>query len=203
MSDNIKIIVLNAPPMSGKDQIAEYFAEEYHAVHLEVKELLFDVAVRAAGVTRQMWDAMYTREYKEIPSPYLMINGVNVSPRAWMIHCSETVIKPLFGKDAFGKAAVQDLINRKLRPNSVVVFSDGGFREEIGSLSDFAFANDGGFYLARVHREGYGWGSDSRNWLYLDNLQGKELDFNNREGELVQCAEEIWDWVHKEEDEDD
>lgn len=202
MSNGIKVLVLNAPPMSGKDQIAKYFAEEYGAIHLEVKELLFQIAVRASGVSRPMWDAMYTREYKEIPSPYLMINGVNVSPRQWMIHCSETVIKPLFGKDAFGKAAVEDLINRKLRPNSVVVFSDGGFREEIGSLSDFA-ANEGGFYLARIHRDGYDWGSDSRNWLYLDNLQGKETDVKNEEGMLVQCAEQIWNWVIKEEDEDE
>lgn len=199
----MKILILNAPPQSGKDEIAEYLSENYGAVHMEVKELLFQVAVRAAGISRPLWDALYQRDYKEVPTPYLMINGVTVSPRQWMIHCSEKVIKPLFGKNAFGKAAVQELINRKLRPNSVVVFSDGGFREEIGSISDFAHATDGGFYLARVHREGYDWGSDSRNWLYLDNLQGKEIDIKNEEGMLAQCAEDIWDWIHKGEEDDE
>ena len=52
MSKDIQIIILNAPPMSGKDDIAEYLSTEYGAIHLEVKELLFQVAVRAASVIR-------------------------------------------------------------------------------------------------------------------------------------------------------
>lgn len=203
MSKDLKIVVLNAPPSSGKDQIAEYLAEEYGAVHVEVKELLFQVAVRAAGVTRPLWDALYTREYKEIPTPYLMINGVSVSPRQWMIHCSENVIKPTFGKDAFGRAAVQDLINRRLRPGSVVVFSDGGFKEEIANLSDFANEGGGEFFLARITRKGYGWGNDSRSYLYLDGMKGREADFENLENQLVDCAEDIWMWVNKDHDEDE
>lgn len=203
MSKDLKIVVLNAPPSSGKDQIAEYLSEEYGAVHVEVKELLFEVAVRAAGVTRPLWDALYTREYKEIPTPYLMINGVSVSPRQWMIHCSEKVIKPTFGKDAFGRAAVQDLINRRLRPGSVVVFSDGGFKEEIGNLSDFANEGGGRFFLARITRKGYGWGNDSRSYLYLDGMKGREADFENLENQLVDCAEDIWMWVNKDYDEDE
>ncbi len=90
------IIVLNAPPLSGKDDISTYLCDgRPNLHHEEVKELLFEVAVRTAGISRDLWDAMYTRRYKEIPSPYLMIDGVNVSPRQWMIHCSEKVIATL------------------------------------------------------------------------------------------------------------
>lgn len=197
MSKDIQIIILNAPPMSGKDKIAEYLSTEYGAYHLEVKELLFQVAVRAAGVTRPLWDALYTRDYKEVPTPYLMINGVNVSPRDWMIHCSEDLIKPLFGKDAFGKAAVQELIKLKLRPGSAVVFSDGGFIEELFPLALHAQENGGELLLARIERQGYGWGKDSRSYLCLkeNNVPGFEKDFFNNEGSLASCADEIWNWA--------
>lgn len=199
MSSDIQIIILNAPPMSGKDDIAEYLSVEHGAIHLEVKELLFQVAVRAAGITRPLWEALYTRDYKEFPTPYLQINGVAASPRQWMIHCSEKVIKPLFGKDAFGKAAVQDLLKRDLRPGSVVVFSDGGFLEELVPLAQYAQEQGGSLVLARIERYGYGWGNDSRSYLYLkeNGVPGYEKDFWNSEGALASCAEEIWNWAAK------
>ncbi|QPI14686.1 hypothetical protein GECvBMG_gp142 [Salmonella phage GEC_vB_MG] len=189
------IIVLNAPPLSGKDDISTYLCDgRPNLHHEEVKELLFEVAVRTAGISRDLWDAMYTRRYKEIPSPYLMIDGVNVSPRQWMIHCSEKVIKPLFGKSAFGKAAVEKL-KQSYANDEVIVFSDGGFPEEIQELSDHAYATGGEFFLARIHRKGYDWGNDSRNWLYLDGIRGHEKDFDNKEGKLTDCAESVLEWA--------
>ena len=104
------IIVLNAPPSSGKDHIADLLLEAIpNSHHREVKEMLFSVAIKAAGVTPQLWNALYDRHYKEDPCPFLMIDGKHVSPREWMIHCSENLIKPIFGEDAFGKAAVASL----------------------------------------------------------------------------------------------
>ncbi len=189
------IIVLNAPPQSGKDEISAYLCKGNPNInHEEVKELLFEVAIRSAGISRELWDAMYTRRYKEIPSPYLMIDGVNVSPRQWMIHCSEKVIKPLFGKSAFGKAAVEHL-KKTYANDEVIVYSDGGFKEEIKELSDYAYSTGGEFFLARIHRKGYDWGNDSRNWLYLDDIKGHERDFDNKEGGMIDCAEEVLEWA--------
>ncbi len=189
------IIVLNAPPMSGKDEICAYLCDGFpNFYHEQVKELLFEVAVRSAGITRELWNSLYTREYKERPSPYLLINGERVSPRQWMIHCSEHVIKPLFGKTAFGKAAVEHL--KKTYPSdTVIIYSDGGFPEEIKELSDYAYQTGGEFFLARIHREGYDWGNDSRNWLYLNGIRGHEKDFDNLEGKMFECADEVRDWA--------
>lgn len=205
LSKGIRIIILNAPPQSGKDEIAEYLSDNYGATHMEVKELLFQVAVRAAGISRPLWDALYQREYKEIPTPYLMINGVNVSPREWMIHCSEAVVKPTFGKEAFGNAAVQEVINKHLRPRSTVVFSDGGFIEEARPLAEYAQAVGGELVLARIERPGYGWGKDSRRYYYLEEngVKGREDDFISHEGRLVDCAEDIWEFANKGEEDDE
>lgn len=192
------IIVLNAPPLSGKDFICKYLCDGQPNIHHEeVKELLFEVAVRTAGISRDLWDAMYTRRYKEVPSPYLIIDGVNVSPRQWMIHCSESVIKPLFGNSAFGSAAVEKLKKKYDAHEDVVVFSDGGFKEEIAALSAYAASTGGNFFLARIHRKGYDWGNDSRSWLSLEEngIGGHEKDFNNEEGKLEECAESILEWA--------
>lgn len=192
------IIVLNAPPQSGKDEISAYLCKGNPNIHHEeVKELLFEVAVRSAGISRELWDSLYTRRYKEKPTPYLMIDGFFASPREWMIHCSENVIKPLFGKSAFGTAAVEKLKKKYDTHEDVVVFSDGGFKEEIAALSAYAASTGGHFFLARIHRKGYDWGNDSRNWLYLEEngIGGHEKDFDNLEGGMIDCAEEILEWA--------
>ncbi|MCC3722516.1 hypothetical protein, partial [Staphylococcus haemolyticus] len=73
--------------------------------------------------------------------------------------------------------------------------SDCGFAEEIKELSDYAYSTGGEFFLARIHRKGYDWGNDSRNWLYLEGIRGHERDFDNKEGGMIDCAEEVLEWA--------
>lgn len=193
------VLILNAPPMSGKDEIAKYLVNKHGAYHMEVKELLFEIAVATAGISRQLWDALYAREYKETPTSYLQVNGVNVSPRQWMIHVSENVVKPFFGKDAFGTAAANKIKKLKddgiIAPFQLIVFSDGGFIEELLPISQTTSIPAEDFFLARIKRTGYDWGNDSRSYIFLGTMSGKENDFINEEDKLEQCAEEIYKWV--------
>jgi hypothetical protein len=192
------VIVLNAPMKSGKDYLADLLVgimdqNGIPAAHREVKEMLFSVAIKAAGITPQLWAAIYDRHYKEEPSPYLMIDGKHVSPREWMIHCSEDLIKPMFGKHAFGDAAVNALRKDYPEGEGVIIYSDGGFIEEVERLSEYAYSTGGDFMLVRVHREGYGWGIDSRSYLNLalNSVRGYEMDIDNKEGRALECAETI------------
>lgn len=192
------VIVLNAPMKSGKDYLADLLVgimdqNGIPAAHREVKEMLFSVAIKAAGITPQLWTAIYDRHYKEEPSPYLMIDGKHVSPREWMIHCSEDLIKPMFGKHAFGDAAVNALRKDYPEGEGVIIYSDGGFIEEVERLSEYAYSTGGDFILVRVHREGYGWGIDSRSYLNLalNSVRGYEMDIDNKEGRALECAETI------------
>lgn len=192
------VIVLNAPMKSGKDYLADLLVgimdqNGIPAAHREVKEMLFSVAIKAAGITPQLWTAIYDRHYKEEPSPYLMIDGKHVSPREWMIHCSEDLIKPMFGKHAFGDAAVNALRKDYPEGEGVIIYSDGGFIEEVERLSEYAYSTGGDFMLVRVHREGYGWGIDSRSYLNLalNSVRGYEMDIDNKEGRALECAETI------------
>lgn len=199
----MKIIALNAPANSGKDEIAKYLSKTYGTVHMEIKELLFEVAIRAAGVSKKLWEALYEREYKERPCPYLMVNGQSVSPREWMIHCSENLMKPIFGDTVFG-----DALRKKLEAMEkahtgeeelVVVLSDGGFVAE--ALPNMDYVGVENYYLARVQRvdengdpSKYGFGADSRRFLYAKDFGFSiwAVDWENRPNELETLAEEIY-----------
>ena len=198
----MKIISLNAPANSGKDEIAKYLSKTHGAVHMEIKGLLFEVAIRASGISKKLWDALYEREYKERPCPYLMINGQNVSPREWMIHCSEGLMKPIFGDTVFGEALrkkLEDLEKDNSGKEIVVVLSDGGFVAE--ALPNMDFVGIDNYYLARVQRvdengsaSKYGFGADSRRFLYAKDFGFpiRAVDWENRPNELEQLAEEIY-----------
>lgn len=183
---------------SGKDYLADLLVgimdqEGIPTAHREVKEMLFSIAIKAAGITPQLWAAIYDRHYKEEPCPYLMIDGKHVSPREFMIHCSEDLIKPVFGKHAFGDAAVNALRKDYPEGEGVVIYSDGGFIEEVERLSEYAYSTGGDFMLVRVHRKGYDWGIDSRSYLNLakNGVRGYEIDIDNKEGCALECAETI------------
>lgn len=195
------IINLNAPPKAGKDTICQGLIGAinhpgYEVYHMEFKELLFDVAIRAAGVSEALWYALYDRRYKEIPTPYLIVDGVSVSPREWMIHCSETIMKPIFGNDVFGKAFAEKLrrLEEATAPSGrelVIVVSDGGFIEE--SIPVVSKVGPQNYLLTRIHRlkeDGteYDFTGDSRRYLFAnefpEDLRPHEADIYNDEGDV-------------------
>lgn len=207
------VISLNGPAKSGKDTLAEDLmrtmdASKYFVTQKQFKELLFNVAIKAAGITPKLFYALYEREYKEKPSPYLMVNGESVSPRQWMIHCSEAMMKPIFGNDVFGQAFVKTLKDlsecgfeedgRKL----VIVMSDGGFLEEAIPVVEYVGREN--FFLTRIHRlkeDGteYDFTGDSRNYIYAkqfpENLRPAERDIWNINGDIFTTVKEIIKFV--------
>lgn len=205
------LINLNAPAGAGKDALCEGLhsyinTPGFEVVHMEFKELLFDIAIRASGLSRKLWFALYEREYKEKPCPYLQINGVNVSPRDWMIHCSENIMKPTFGNDVFGKAFAAKL--QKLKDETpadvqlVVVVSDGGFLEE--SIPVVNVVGPDNYFLVRIHRlkkdgSECNFDGDSRRYIYAkefpEHLRMYETDILNEEGDLNGTVRKICDFV--------
>lgn len=205
------LINLNAPAGAGKDALCEEIEQYvntpgYEVIHMEFKELLFDIAIRSSGVSRKLWFALYEREYKEKPCPYLQINGVSVSPRDWMIHCSENIMKPTFGNDVFGKAFAAKL--KKIKDEEpegvhrIVVVSDGGFIEE--SLPVVEVVGPDNYFLCRIHRikkdgSAYNFDGDSRRYISADefpaDLRPHETDILNEEGDLRGTVVKIFDFV--------
>ena len=159
---NKKVIIFNAPPFAGKDVAAEHLSDYLNSKgvyshHKEVKENLFKAVKSAYGVSDSEWEFLYTRDFKEYPSHHLRIGNMDTSPRNAMIHMSENVLKPLFGKDVFGIMAAKSL------EEGVNIFSDGGFAEEVQCLLDEVGVEN--FMLIHVVREGCSFEGDSRNYV--------------------------------------
>lgn len=153
-----KIIILNAPPNAGKDTIAEYILDTFYTQHITFKQKLIRIAATIAGVSfLELKTLNDNRETKETKNPLLF----NMSPRELLIHVSEKMIKPSFGKNYFGDAAAKSINPRALKEVGYV-FSDGGFDTEIEVLAK-QFPNQ--VYVIRFSREGCDFSNDSRNYI--------------------------------------
>lgn len=174
-------VILNGPPGCGKDTIAEAMVERGFTHHM-MKEALYAVTADFFNIDRTVFrELARNRVLKEVPTPLLKASGQVFSPRGALIYTSETIYKPRFGRDYFGRLTSLDCARREI-PR--VVLSDGGFAEEIKpflELYDYVF-------IFRLQRDGFTFEGDSRNYLYgFENTFEIEL----REHEVEEAVDEI------------
>lgn len=112
-----------------------------------------------------------------------------LSPREFMIWISETVMKPRFGDKVFAIRAYETYLS--LDSGDMLVFSDGGFPDEVAALVEFGAT----VKLFRLHRDGYDFSGDSRNYIYLPELIGsreyEEFDVKLIDGDIMSAVREI------------
>ena len=152
-----KYVVLNGPPDSGKDFIAELLEKRWGMHHARFKSKLYKLAIRMSGVlhgTAMRYFTDRTLKEKTENSPFQVL-GASVSPRQYLQFVSEEVIKPLYGKHYFGQALIDETY--ALYPN--VVVSDGGFEEEVLMLPGDETL------IIRLHAEGCSFEDDTRDYL--------------------------------------
>lgn len=186
-----KVIILNGAIGSGKDEIAKYLVSKYKGkLYLDVnkkqfKDPLIELTKKFYGLSHNEWELLSSRDYKE--KPHATLHGM--SPRNALIHVSENVIKPVFGKDIFGKLTLQNL------SEGINIFSDGGFKEEIIPIIKELGSSE--VVVVKLLRSGYNFDGDSRTYLTKDMFQSSErpimITALNKEGEMESCAEEIFD----------
>ena len=161
-------VILNGPPGSGKDAIANQirvsgcssFIRTHHA---EIKEELFKQALAISGISRKEWFDRYDdRELKEKPWKRLGM----LSQREFMIKLSENFTKPIFGKEFYGMLAADSHLS-KIRMGDLVIFSDGGFQEELEAMAKVVGSEQ--IFVVRLHREGCSFDKDSRDYLEWPN----------------------------------
>lgn len=151
---NRPIIILNGPPNCGKDTLADALSDV--AVKVEFKHALYKETAKYCKVDLSHFTNLATnRSTKE-----KYIHMLGCTPRGALIHVSENIIKPQYGKQFFGKALARTISQRPWA--SAFVVSDGGFDEEIEPLHDV-----GKVLIVRVLRDGCSFEGDSRK--YLDN----------------------------------
>jgi len=79
-----------------------------------------------------------------------------LSPRGFLIHTSENILKPIHGSDYFGKAIVEDAPK-----DGIILVPDGGFISELKTLMMAGEYHE----VVQVHRNGCTFEGDSRDWI--------------------------------------
>ena len=155
----MKIILLNAPPNTGKDTLADYVVEKYGFTKEQFKTPLFTIAATLLGMTLEDFLLKYQdRQWKESVHPLL-----GVSVRQLLIKISEEWTKPLLGKRAFGVLA-----SERMQHNTNYIFSDSGFIEELDPIVEKFGAEN--IFVIKMERNGCSYVGDSRSYLRDEDL---------------------------------
>ena len=213
----LKLVVFNAPARAGKNIAADHMCKVINTIdnnfvahHRAFKDELIKVCANTLGVStegfmegysetlgefaKRKGRKLYSYEdenswYKDYTGTILQrIRGNQYSKREFLIHMSENVIKPSFGKDAFGKAFVSSL------PEEGVVFvSDSGFPEELKPVIDHVGADN--ILIIRIQRNGCSFEGDSRDYLtpemFEQNIKFFQVVNNVSEEEFLTEVESI------------
>ena len=154
----MRVFILNGPPGIGKDTLAANILGLFGFPTVEFKAALYRETAEYLGVELDyLVGAATNRHTKEVPDLYLG----GISPRQALIHVSEEIIKPQYGKKFFGLKAVETL---KAMDGQVgtVVFSDGGFVEETECLVEHGFD----VHIVQLRHPDFNFDRDSRNYVY-------------------------------------
>lgn len=164
----MRVIILNGPPNIGKDTLGNNVQQLIGWPRMEFKEALYRETASYYGVDLVTFAMLASgRTTKEVPMPTLG----GLSPRQAMIHVSEEVIKPKFGKQFFG-AKAYELIQTLDGSTDTVVFSDGGFVEEAAYLVGMGCE----VHIIQLHAEGRDFGNDSRDYVTVDGAISHRVD---------------------------
>lgn len=148
------MIIFNAPKNTGKDVACEYLLSLYpNAEHRFFKEELYELTSKYYNMELDKLIELATdRQLKEIPNVGLDMK----SPRKALIHVSEDVITPFYGKDYFGRVLAFKC------SEELVFVSDGGFNEEIKAVIDNSNYD---VHIIQIYRDGYTFEGDSRDYI--------------------------------------
>lgn len=171
------------------------------------------------------WEIYYTRELKETPLPefsmtlphseaWKLSEIVGRCPtkcdfgshryseltiREAMIYVSEVVIKPRWGEDWFGQERVREIsrykdIGGNWLPSDIVFCDDScAFAEELEPLIEYLGQEN--ILLIRIHREGFTFLGDSRNYI-PDGVITNTVDIANN-GTEQEYFDTVYQEVHK------
>jgi len=159
------VIVLNGPPLSGKDTVADATVSQLAnqgvcAVKVKFAGSLKDAVAAFLGLTMNERHAYFETPLKDEPSPLFF----DMPPRQVLISFSEDWVKPAFGKQTFGEVLGQRIQSPLNANYEVFIISDGGFNEEVEGLRQVL----GPSYTVKVvqlKRDGTDFKGDSRGWI--------------------------------------
>ena len=190
---NKTVIIFNSAPNSGKDLAVKYLKEYFQTgeviafkdelykdtsnyFNIDAEDLIEYHSDRSLKEKPSLLFPKYQRESLKqyffsllyvigalINNRYLMSLGY-YSSREALIHVSESVVKPVKGKDYYGKKLVEKIEDSSERFYFV---SDSGYFEEASSVADKGY----NVIIAQLMRSGATFEGDSRSLLNKDDFK--------------------------------
>lgn len=178
------VILFNGPPRAGKSEAARYVSTVFGAKVFNFKDKLVALTKEIYNISDEDWKDYYSRDNKDTKA---IPNADGKTAREALIFVSEGIIKPLFGKDYFGKCAVETIKNSE----KMLVCGDCGFDQEVFPVINH-FGKDN-VYLVKIHRKGYSFVNDSRNWVskYLFNEENIFDITNNMDSKFYEDLKDV------------
>jgi hypothetical protein len=180
---NTKFILLNGPKHTGKSQIIAPCIERLIKAKFPASEENVVIRESFASPIKTFISAALGMSYeqmkKDTPNPVL--NGYSV--REALIALAETHVKPIYGKDIYGRWLLHRVTGMNPIPHFVVV-DDCGFQEEVDGLVGNNTRNR---ILVRVERPGYDFRGDSRG--YLNDPNASIINSDTIENLMQKCIE--------------
>lgn len=165
----MKVIFLNGPPYSGKDSCATALQTRFTGVAcMKMSDPVKSATHAAFGLN---YGINHYEKIKDISND----DFFGYTPRQCYINHSEKYMKPLYGKDIFGKLFARRVDYIQYQQKRTILVADSGFTEEsMPAINKLGAEN---CCLIRIHRPGYDYSFDSRSYLYLD--VGLVIDLQN------------------------
>lgn len=211
-------VLLNGPTLSGKGIAVNHLMGLMGGETISCKDHLHELVMKMFNVApRHYWQLYSNREYKELPTPVYRVtmnskehdkcvkmfgpidysaidrcsvgDTVNLSPREVLIYVSECLMKPRFGGDYFGQVRAQKVVASK----EEIIYDDScAFVAELQPLIEEVGQEN--ILLVRIHRAGYTFAGDSRNYI-PDGVITNTVDVENEEGREDDYLDKIFNVV--------
>lgn len=165
-----KVVFFNGPPRCGKDTVVKRLLKLniYNSQEIKFSSPLKESLPIFFGLSAEEVNNLEMN--KEVSSDLLL----GKSWREAQISLSETWAKPIFGKDVFGKIALNKIYSGK---KDISFISDSGFLSEAETVINSLGQEN--CLLVRMYRIGCDFSKDSRSYWSHDYKQLKEIHIHN------------------------
>lgn len=155
------VVVFNGPPHSGKDTLANCLHQRLRKAGISSRRKALSLPMRLVVYELLGISDRYNEEHYAANKDEVQWTGKTI--RQMMIKLSEEWVKPAYGKQFWTDRAFQAKDSAQ-----VLIFSDGGFREEIDRMLDLV--GEENLLLVQIERLGTDWSKDSRGYLTAPNM---------------------------------
>lgn len=195
-------VILNGPPGCGKDTIANRIVAEEHLLprHIspfqkhQFKDALYEHTAKHFEIGLD--EFIHYASDRSLKDSTSLAGLGGRTPRQALIHVSEDIYKPRYGDDYFGEVEARRVREHKGHLGGIinVIYPDGGFESEIPPIeSEFDHV-----LIIRLHRDGFDFKGDSRNYLKLPNTESRTtVDEYLVDGQIEDAVFKVRNWIER------